>query len=327
MNIIKKNVIAALMIPALSACNQDKIDQISSENEKLATRTTELNTEVEKYLKTFNEIEANLREIKAREDKLNLTAKEGVEYQDGDNAVAMVEDIKAINALMAENKEKMAELQASLDQSGSEYKKMVNNLNYRIKQIDTEITQLKTNLDSLNVENTQLAQNIETLTKTVDTLSFQKEENMATIEEQQSTIAEQTTSLNTAYVAIGTGKALADEEVVVKEGGFLGIGSSEKLNKKLNENAFSRIDITEVKSIPVSAKKVELITTHPEGSYQCLFDIIISCMGTCKFNSCISLLQVLFGEITQVIDIDLQYDLMTFLQRNFFYSFSHFPIT
>ncbi len=268
MKTLNKYFIAALMIPALASCNQDKIDQLSSENEQLATRTTELNTEVEKYLKTFNEIEANLREIKAREDKLNLSAEDNVEYQNEDNASTMVEDIKAINALMAENREKMAELQQSLDQAGSEYKKMVNNLNYRIKQKDTEIAEMKSNLDSLNTENVQLSQNIETLTKTVDTLSFQKEENMATIEEQKSKIDEQTTSLNTAFVAIGTGKALEDEEVVVKEGGILGIGSTDKLNKKLNENAFSKIDITEVKSIPVSAKKVELITTHPEGSYE-----------------------------------------------------------
>ncbi len=268
MKSINKFFIAALMIPALASCNQEKIDQLSSENEQLATRTTELNTELEKYLKTFNEIETNLREIKEREDKLNLSAEDNVEYQDAENVESMVEDIRAINALMAENKEKMAELQQSLDQAGSEYKKMVNNLSYRIKQKDEEITTLKTNLENANVENEQLAQNIETLTKTVDTLSYQKEEQLAVIEEQKSKIEEQTTSLNTAYVAIGTSKNLEDEEVVVKEGGILGIGSTDKLNKNLKEEAFSKIDITEVKSIPVLAKKVELITTHPAGSYE-----------------------------------------------------------
>lgn len=268
MKSINKYLIAVLMIPALVACNQDKIDQLSSENEQLAERTTELNTELEKYLKTYNEIEANLREIKAREDKLNLSAEDNVEYQETDNMNAMVEDIKAINALMAENKEKMAELQRSLDDAGAEYKKMVNNLSYRIKQKDGEIAQLKTNLDSLHTENEQLALNIETLTKTVDTLSLQKQEQLALIEEQKTTIDSQITDLNTAWVAIGTGKSLQEEEVVVKEGGFLGIGSTEKLNRKLKEESFSRIDITEVKSIPVQAKKVEFVTTHPADSYE-----------------------------------------------------------
>ena len=268
MKTINKFFVAALMIPALAACNQDKIEQLSSENQQLATRTTELNSELEQYLKTFNDIETNLREIKAREDKLNLSTEDNVEYQNSDNVSAMVDDIKAINALMAENKEKMTELQTSLENSGAEYKKMVNNLSYRIKQKDTEIAELQTSLESMNVENEQLAQNIETLTKTVDTLSMVKEEQLAMIEDQKSTIDEQITSLNTAWVAIGSGKMLEDEKVVVKEGGILGIGSTEKLNKQLNGNAFSKIDITEVKSIPVLSKKVEFITTHPEGSYE-----------------------------------------------------------
>lgn len=265
---INKYLLVVLMIPALAACNQDKIDQLSSENETLSTRTVELNQELETYLKTFNEIESNLKEIKQREEAINLRAEDNVEYQETDTRAAMVEDIKAINALMAENKEKMAELQQKLDDSGAEFKKMVNNLNYRIKQKDVEIAQMKSAVDSLSVEKEQLAQNIETLTKTVDTLSVLKNEQMALIEEQKTKIDEQITSLNTAWVAIGSSKELQNENVVVKEGGFLGIGSTETLNTNLNEQAFSKIDISEVQSIPVLAKKVELITTHPEGSYE-----------------------------------------------------------
>jgi DNA repair exonuclease SbcCD ATPase subunit len=265
---INKYLLAVLMIPALAACNQDKIDQLSSENETLSTRTVELNQELETYLKTFNEIEANLKEIKEREESINLRAEDNVEYQEADTRTAMVEDIKAINALMAENKEKMAELQQKLDDSGAEFKKMVNNLNYRIKQKDAEIAQMKSAVDSLSVEKEQLAQNVETLTKTVDTLSVLKNEQMALIEAQKTKIDEQITSLNTAWVAIGSSKELQNENVVVKEGGILGIGSTETLNKNLNEQAFSKIDISEVSSIPVLAKKVELITTHPEGSYE-----------------------------------------------------------
>jgi chromosome segregation ATPase len=265
---LNKLAIAVLMIPALASCNQDKIDQLSSENETLSSRQVELNQELETYLKTFNEIEANLKEIKEREDQINLRAEDNVEYQEGDSKTAIVQDIKAINALMAENKEKMAELQQKLEQSGSEFKKMVNNLNYRIKLKDEEIAQMKSAVDSLSIEKEQLTQNVETLAKRVDTLSNIKNEQMALIEQQKTKIDEQITSLNTAYVAIGSSKELQDENVVVKEGGILGLGSTETLNKNLSEKSFSKIDKSEVRSIPVLAKKVELITTHPEGSYE-----------------------------------------------------------
>lgn len=268
MKSINKFVVAALMVPALAACNKDKIDQLSKENEELSTKTVALNQELEDYMKTFNEIEANLREIKQREDKINLKTDDNVEYKEKDSKKAIVDDIQAINSLMAENKEKMSALQAKLDESSSEFKKMVGNLQYRLKEKDKEITSMKSDLENLNIEKEQLAKNVETLTSKVDTLSSANQQQTATIEDQKSKIDEQTTALNTAYVAIGTYKDLKDEEVVVKDGGILGIGSTEVMNQKINQKAFSKIDISEVRSIPVLAKKVELISVHPEGSYE-----------------------------------------------------------
>ncbi|MEJ2003942.1 MAG: hypothetical protein P8X57_03040 [Cyclobacteriaceae bacterium] len=264
----KAIALAILASPAFVACNQDKIDQLTSENQELATQTQSLNKELEDYMKTFNEIEANLREIKAREENINTKTSDNVEYEDGDRKEAIVSDVQAINTLMAENKEKIASLQGKLESSNSEFKKMVSNLNYRIKQKDEEIVSLKGDLETLNIEKEQLAKNVETLTSRIDTLSVEKEEQMAMIEEQQSKIEDQTEALNTAYVAIGSYKDLRDEEVVIKEGGVLGLGSTERLNDQINNNAFSKIDITEVRSIPVLAKKVELVSVHPVGSYE-----------------------------------------------------------
>ena len=145
---------------------------------------------------------------------------------------------------------------------------MVANLNYRIQQKDEEIVSLKGELETLNIEKEQLAKNVETLTSRIDTLSLEKQEQLATIQEQKSLITDQTTALNTAYVAIGSLKDLREEEVVVKEGGVLGLGSTERLNDKINNEAFSKIDITEVRTIPVLAKKAELVSVHPAGSYE-----------------------------------------------------------
>ena len=268
MKTIKRYIAVLLIAPAFVACNQKKVDELTSANQSLSTEKQELSVELENYMKTFNEIEANLKEIKSREDKINLSATDNVEYQEGDAKQAVVNDIKAINTLMAENRTKMDELQNKLNTSSAEFKKMVANLNYRIKQKDGEISTMKEDLEKLNIEKEQLTENVTNLTYTVDTLSTANTKQSDLIANQTKTIENQTESLNTAYVAIGTKKDLEDEDVITKEGGVLGIGSTEKLKANADNKAFSKIDITKTNSIPVFAKKLELVTAHPKDSYE-----------------------------------------------------------
>lgn len=264
-----KNYIAVLLLaPVFVACNQKKVDELTAQNQELSTQKQELSTELEAYMKTFNDIETNLKEIKEREENINLTTSDNVEYKEGDAKAAVVKDIQAINTLMAENRQKMDELQNKLNTSSAEFKKLVANLNRRVKEKDEELVALKADLENLNIEKEQLAQNVEKLTYTVDTLSNIKTNQSEVIATQTEKIENQTEALNEAFVAIGTYKDLEEEEVVIKEGGLLGIGRTEKLKSDFNNKAFSKIDRTKVNSIPVFAKKIELVTNHPQGSYE-----------------------------------------------------------
>ena len=264
-----KNYIAALLVaPAFMACNQDKIDQLTSGNNELSSQRQELSSELEAYMKTFNDIESNLKEIKEREENINLSTSDNVEYSEEDSKASVLKDIQAINTLMAENKQKMEQLQDKLNTSSAEFKKLVGNLNRRLKEKDAELVALKEDLENLNIEREQLAQNVQKLTYKVDTLTVIRNTQDETIASQTNTIDTQTEALNTAYVAVGTFKDLENEDVVTKEGGLLGIGRTEKLKSNFNNNAFSKIDRTKVNSIPVFAKKVELVTNHPADSYE-----------------------------------------------------------
>ena len=78
--------------------------------------------------------------------------------------------------------------------------------------------------------------------------------------------------MNKAYMTSGTYKDLKEKGVLSKEGGFLGLGRKELLNGNLTENQFTRIDITEMKSIPVNSKDAKLITEHPKSSYEMIRD-------------------------------------------------------
>ena len=60
---------------------------------------------------------------------------------------------------------------------------------------------------------------------------------------------------------------LIEQKVITKEGGFVGLGRILKLMEDFNKDYFTKIDITELKEIPLNFKKVKLVTTHPSSSY------------------------------------------------------------
>lgn len=266
--------VTVLMLATLIvSCNQKKIDQLNAEKQELSSEKDSLNSNLEAYMQTFNEIEKNLEEIKKREDKINLKTTDNVEFNEDNAKKAVVNDIQAINALMSENRQKMAELQNKLSSTNAEFKTMVNRLNSRLKSKDEQIVAMKGELEELNIEKDALAQNVEKLTYTVDTLENRAKLQTKVIQAQSSKIDNQTQALNTGFVAIGTFRDLKDEKVVNKEGGILGIGSTETLRDDVNEQAFEKIDVTKTTAIPVFAKKVELVTSHPEGSYELSKDV------------------------------------------------------
>lgn len=267
MDTMKKYMPILLLVPILVACNQKKVDELTAEKEELSTQKQQLNQELESYMKTFNEIEANLKEIKEREEVINLN-RSNVESDNPDTREAVVRDIQAINALMAENKEKIDELQSKLNSTSGEFNRMVANLNRRIKEKEEQLTSMKKDVEQLREEKQQLTANVDSLSTAVDTLSNIKSNQSELISQQKERLERQMEELNTGYVAIGSYKDLKEKDILTKEGGILGIGQTEKLRDNFNKDAFNRVNITQVNSIPIGTKKMEIITAHPHNSYE-----------------------------------------------------------
>jgi hypothetical protein len=112
-------------------------------------------------------------------------------------------------------------------------------------------------LEGLHIDVTNLNQKIETITA----------ESAQTIKEKNQAIDEQTIAMNTAYYAFGTKKELTEKNVIEKEGGVLGLGKTIKMKKNFNRDYFMKIDIREFKELPLNAKKAQVITVHPAGSF------------------------------------------------------------
>lgn len=248
-------ILIAFFITSLSLtnCKNDEgeknllADSLRNANGELAGQLTDKAAALQEFIDSFNEIQENLNSIKEKEKLLSNVGTKGDVKNKGNQ---IKEDIQAIYDLMALNKNKIASLNNKLNQSNlklSGMEKMIENLQNSLNEKEEEIVELKARMEALNVE---LA-NMNTNYKKVES------ENAA-----------KTEALNTAYYTIGTTKELQEKKIITKEGGFVGMGKSTKVSSEFDKSLFTKINIEQIKSINIGAKKVKFLTTHPASSYK-----------------------------------------------------------
>ena len=224
-------------------------------NNTLAIKLHQRDSLVNDYMTTFNQIEKDLQYIKEQENLLGNQSKDP-EFTD-DKKKQIVRDIQLVNSLIEKNKEKIADLNARLKRSGVE----INSLNEKLAMLSETIEERDQAIETLTAELTkkdeQLAELNEEITKIEDTVKFQRK-----------IMEHQVGQLNKAYIAYGNFKELKEKNIVTKEGGLLGLGSTKTLNDDVTNEYFTEVDITTSKSFPVFSKKAELITEHPADSYE-----------------------------------------------------------
>ncbi|MFW5759688.1 MAG: hypothetical protein ACOCXH_01765 [Cyclobacteriaceae bacterium] len=264
---MKKIFLLIFITAGFFSCNQQKVNTLETENGQLSQELAEKDSLMIGYIESFNEIESNLAEIREREMSIALQGSESgrssAEIQD-----QIKEDIKAINQLISQNKETIKELNEKLQNSNGNNARLnrtlmelKEKLNQQIVEKDEQIAQLKEELEQMNFT-------VEELNSDLDTLKTQNSQLAEANQEKESIIEEKTNEINTAYLALGTKKELEEKEIISKEGGFLGIGKTEVLNNDLTMAQFKKIDIRTTLIIPVSAKKIEFVTSHPADSYR-----------------------------------------------------------
>lgn len=257
---MKKLIVIALIPFVFAACENKeqtaRINQLQDEQTMLAKESQTKDSLINDFMQTLNEIESNLAEIRSREKLITKETASGTELSRSARQ-RVNEDIKLINELMAENKEKIANLNSKLKKSNvriAEFEKMVEATNQQLALRDREIDSLKTELSTLNF----------TIAVLNDTISHINERNMSLTGQ----VNDRTNELNTAYYVVGEKKELIEQNILTKQGGVLGIGSSQRVAGDVNLDEFTKIDIRNLKSIPLDAKKVKVMSVHPAGSYE-----------------------------------------------------------
>ncbi|HCY41310.1 MAG TPA: hypothetical protein DHV48_08145 [Prolixibacteraceae bacterium] len=256
-----KKLLFVLSVVVLTSCGQHKKDiaRMQAQQDSIAQLGVQKDASILELIGDMNEIQMNLDSIKTLEKIVSVQTASGTEIK----AVAkkrIMEDIAQINDLLQKNKELVKSLQGKLRTSNmkvAELEKMIELLSKQMGEKDEEIALLKHELEKLNIDVAGLNRKIETITA----------ESEAVISAKTQTIEEQTIAMNTVYYAFGTKKELEDQNVIEKEGGFLGLGKTIKMKKDFNRDYFMKVDLREFSQLSLNTKKARLVTFHPAESY------------------------------------------------------------
>lgn len=261
---MKKYILILLAATPLifAACNGEDPEKTAAIHraDSLQTIIDAKDGEIDALFEVLNEIETNLSEISARYSKVNSLKQDNPEMNSRVKG-QITDQLAVIDGMLAQNKQKIASLNskiASLGQENSKLQEFVDNLNQRIADQEGQISSLMNELSVSKATIQQLSENVTDLTKAN--------------QEKDDYIAYQTNEANKAYYIVGSFKDLKDMGIVSKSGGFIGIGKKQNTSADMDVSKFQTIDRTKVTTITINQRKAQVISKHPEGSYELIYD-------------------------------------------------------
>lgn len=252
-------IISILIAIILSSCTS-----VKHENEELKMKVDSLNnlsnlkdSAMNYFLKSMDEIDYNLQIIKEKENLITISSQNVNGELNQSQKDRINEDILMIYDLLQQNKEKLANMNHKFNQANikiKEFKKTIEKLTKQLEKKDQEILSLRDDLIEMNIQ--------------IEIMTTQAEQLTAENENKDDIIDQKVNELNAAYYVFGSEKELKENNIITKEGGFIGLGKIEKLKDNFNKEYFTQIDITKTNSIQIFTKKAKIITSHPTESFK-----------------------------------------------------------
>lgn len=261
---MKKYIVLMLaVLPMFFGCENKKQTQrildLQADSVRLTRIIGEKDAEINVLFQTLNEIEENLAAIKAKESLIADQTGEAKELK-SDVKDRIMQSISEINDLMDKNKQLVNRLNAQIRSSNlkiAELNKAVERMNETIAAKEREIADLKENLSKLKVE-------IENLNTKVAGLEKEGRDKDKMIDNKTKEINE----LNKVWYVVGSRKDLKEKGIINRSGGFIGIGKVTTPAEGMIRKQFTEGDLRELKEIPLNVQRIEVVSTHPSGSYQ-----------------------------------------------------------
>lgn len=231
-------------------------DRLREQNDSLKIAHIQLETEINNYFETLNDISDNLNKLKQIEGIISQPNSEGTNQ---DISIDINNSISTISEIIKDNNSKIAELTKKIKNSSFKIKQLESNLvklTLENEQLASEITVLQHQLTSRN--QTIASQNLSIAALRDSAAALSRQVNSAT-----SVINEQDEQLYTAWYVFGTTRELRAQGIIGKSG----LSSRTLLKGNFNQDYFVKVDIRKIKEIPLYSKRAKILTTHPDESY------------------------------------------------------------
>jgi uncharacterized protein (UPF0335 family) len=175
----------------------------------------------------------------------------------GPNRQDALDRIAALRTSIAQNKERIQELEANVKKSGVQVKslnRLIASLKRNVTEKEDEIAILNTRVEALNTQ-------VTTLTTTV----AEREDTLRTRDTQ---LEEKRREMATVYYVVGDKDRLKDSGVIESKGGVLGVGKTITPSRTPDMAAFQPLDTDQETVIRTPTAKARLISAQPAGSYE-----------------------------------------------------------
>ena len=248
-------IVATMLLT--SCVSKQVVLDTESQRDSLARVVRTKDSLIETVFADINAISDNLARIKARENIITAVDPEGIRRPiDQINS-----DIAAIDELMQENRERIAGMERTAQQ--------LRKANVKIKSLEHLISDLNGQLDEKNSEISQLRTRVAEMSVEVEQLETKLEEEIAVHRQEVDSLTQNNSNLDeqlhAVYYIVGQEKKLREAQIIDKRG-F--IGRTLKTADANSLDYFLKVDSRELLEVPIRQKRVTLVTSHPEGSYQ-----------------------------------------------------------
>ena len=277
---MKKLLFLSVCVALLSSCsNRAQNEALKAQNDSLTVALSERDAELESIMGAFNEVQEGFRLINEAENRVDL---QSGAIEGASASQKIKEDLRFISEKLQSNREQIAKLEEQLKNSKyatSQMKKTLANLNAELEAKTQQIATLQAELASKNIRISELDDIVAGLNENVKDLIAENEVKSATV-------ASQDKALNTAWFVFGTKSELKEQKIISSK-----LLQKTKVleNDDFNKDYFTQIDIRTDKSIKLYSKNAELLTVHPEGTYELVKDkeglLTLSILNPNKFWS------------------------------------------
>ena len=260
---MKKLLFLSMCVALLSSCgNSGRNDALKAQNDSLNIVLAQRDAELDGIMEAFNEVQEGFRLINEAENRVDLQG----DFAEGTSAAQKIrDDIRFITEKLQANRERIAELEAQLNNgkyASSQLKKTIANLKKELEAKSLQIETLQEELASKNIRIAELDDAVAGLSQDVAQL---KADNVA----KEAVVASQDKALNAAWFVYGTSSELKEQKILSKK--FLQKAKVLE-GDDFNKDYFTQIDIRRDKEIKLYSKDAKLLTVHPEGTYEFVKD-------------------------------------------------------